>query len=234
MGVANTTEQTPESQGPARLPAKRKTGAGKRARKFPLTLHCTGQYCKKIRGRIHYFGRDKQEALRKYYEQASALHSGTSETAALLPSKLTLENLCNLYLDHQLGRAKARRVHFPRPKTGVDRNFVLWPQTVEALKAVPVRGEFVFYTRCGNTWGWRVGGRFNDKPLTKAFKTLMKKAGVPAEKGTGFYTLRRTAATIAAGTGDVFAVQGILGHADLAMASTYVQKNKLTPQPTGQ
>ncbi|MEN6428073.1 MAG: tyrosine-type recombinase/integrase [Phycisphaerales bacterium] len=363
-------EQTPESQGPARAPAKRKTGAGKRARKFPLTLHCTGQYCKKIRGRIHYLGRDKQEALRKYYEQASALHSGTSETAALLPSKLTLENLCNLYLDHQLGRAKAGeirerqyheqkprlkafadfigrnrlvaeiktiellnyrkkriedarapvtinnelaiikamfhwaqeteiieqcprlaavkkiprkkverqtftpeevrkllaaasvqlkamiflglncgfgptdcaelqwsnldlkagRVHFPRPKTGVDRNFILWPQTVEALKAVPVRGEFVFYTRCGNTWGWRVSGKSNDKPLTKAFKTLMKKAGVPAEKGTGFYTLRRTAATIAAGTGDVFAVQGILGHADLAMASTYVQKNKLTPQ----
>ena len=58
----------------------------------------------------------------------------------------------------------------------------------------------------------------------------MRKAGIVAEKGTGFYTLRRTAATIAAETGDVFAVQGILGHADLAMASTYVQKSKLTPQ----
>ena len=93
-----------------------------------------------------------------------------------------------------------------------------------------MRGEFVFYTKYGNTWGWRVTSKSNDKPLTKEFKKLMQKAGVVAEKGTGFYTLRRTVATIAAETGDVFAVQGILGHADLAMASTYVQKNKLTPQ----
>jgi len=75
-----------------------------------------------------------------------------------------------------------------------------------------------------------VTSKSNDKPLTKEFKKLMQKSGIVAEKGTGFYTLRRPAATIAAGTGDVFAVQGILGHTDLAMASTYVQKNKLTPQ----
>jgi len=310
---------------PARPSAAPNAGVGKRARKFPLTLHPTGQFCKKIRGKIHYFGKDKQEALRRYYEQASALHAGTSEPA-LLPDRLTLEDLCNLYLDHQLGRAQAGeirerqyheqkprlrafadfigrgrlvreiktiellnyrkkciedrrapvtinnelaiikavfhwaeqseiiergprldavkkiprkkvarqtftpddirqllaaanvqmkamillglncgfgptdcaelqwenldlgagRVHFPRPKTGVDRNFILWPQTVEALKAVPVQGEFVFYTKCGNTWGWRLSGKSNDKPLTKAFKTLMQKAGIVAEKGTGF------------------------------------------------
>lgn len=93
-----------------------------------------------------------------------------------------------------------------------------------------MRGEFVFYTKSGNTWGWRVSGKYDDKPLTREFKKLMQKAGIVAEKGAGFYTLRRTAATIAAGTGDVFAVQGLLGHADLAMASTYVQKNRLTPQ----
>jgi integrase len=33
-----------------------------------------------------------------------------------------------------------------------------------------------------------------------------------------FYTLRRTAATIAARSGDPFAVQRLLGHADLQMA----------------
>ena len=42
-------------------------------------------------------------------------------------------------------------------------------------------------------------------------------------KGTGFYTLRRTAATIAARSGDPFAVQRLLGHADLQMATRYVQ-----------
>ena len=41
--------------------------------------------------------------------------------------------------------------------------------------------------------------------------------------GTGFYTLRRTAATLAARSGDPFAVQRLLGHANLRMATRYVQ-----------
>jgi integrase len=48
-------------------------------------------------------------------------------------------------------------------------------------------------------------------------------ASIGAEKGVGFYTLRRTAATLAARSGDPFAVQRLLGHADLKMASVYVQ-----------
>ena len=42
-------------------------------------------------------------------------------------------------------------------------------------------------------------------------------------KGTGFYALRRTAATMAAKSGDPFAVQRLLGHVDLTMATIYVQ-----------
>jgi integrase len=51
----------------------------------------------------------------------------------------------------------------------------------------------------------------------------MKKAGIEAPKGVGFYPLRRTAATVAANAGDPFAVQKLLGPADVKMASTYVQ-----------
>ena len=51
----------------------------------------------------------------------------------------------------------------------------------------------------------------------------MKKAGLDVPNGTGFYSLRRTAATIAPGSGDPFAVQRLLGHADLTMATRYVQ-----------
>jgi len=40
-----------------------------RSDKFPLTLHPTGQYCKKIRGKIRYFGKDKKKALEKYLAQ---------------------------------------------------------------------------------------------------------------------------------------------------------------------
>ena len=42
--------------------AKRKT----RCDKFALTLHPTGQFCKKIKGKLYYSGSDRQETLRRY------------------------------------------------------------------------------------------------------------------------------------------------------------------------
>ena len=50
--------------------SKRKT----RSDKFPLTLHKTGQFCKKIRGKLYYFGTDKQKAVQRYLEQAGSIH----------------------------------------------------------------------------------------------------------------------------------------------------------------
>jgi hypothetical protein len=44
-----------------------KSKRGKRSDKFPLTLNPTGQYCKKIKGKLHYFGVDKQQGLQQYY-----------------------------------------------------------------------------------------------------------------------------------------------------------------------
>jgi site-specific recombinase XerC len=72
--------------------------------KYPLTLHPTGQYCKKIRGRIYYFGKDKREALRLYHEQASSLHAGRGKPEDEGPGQ-SLRALCNLYLEHQDSRA---------------------------------------------------------------------------------------------------------------------------------
>jgi integrase len=51
----------------------------------------------------------------------------------------------------------------------------------------------------------------------------LKKAEIHTPKGTGFYALRRTATTIAVRSGDPFAVQRLLGHVDLTMATRYVQ-----------
>lgn len=122
------------------------------------------------------------------------------------------------------------RVDFPRGKTGVNRNLPLWPETIQALKEVPKLGELVFYTRRGNPWVRTIRTAekdgiekyTKDDSVSKEFE-LMKKAGIKAKKGVGFYTLRRTAATLAANSGDPFAVQKLLGHADVKMASTYVQ-----------
>jgi integrase len=346
---------------------KRKT----RSDKFPLTLHPTGQYCKKIKGKLYYFGADKQQAIQRYLEQATYLHSG-KVTMPTSVNNMSLKILCNLYLDHQesrsaIGEIKPRqvydqtsllrdfvrfiganqpipnittmdlqnyrkklikigkapnsiynhisaikamyhwamdneivdtapnlkaikkispqkiekpvftatqlnklldsastqmkamiwlglncgfgctdcaglqwknvdlkngRVDFPRGKTGINRNLPLWPETVGALQQVQKSGELVFYTSRGNPWVRAIqeidrnGNKekyIKNNAVSKNFSKLLKTAKMKTEKGVGFYTLRRTAATLAARSGDPFAVQKLLGHADLKMASVYVQ-----------
>lgn len=351
----------------AKSNSKRKT----RSDKFPLTLHPTGQYCKKIRGRLYYFGSDKKKAFDSYLEQAADLHAGRLPKPVSTSDTLSIKTLCNLYLEHQQTRAKAGeiklsrlyrltshlrefarflganrlvldistidlqnyrtklikegkasrtvnsrianvkamynwatenelldtapnlkaikritppkrkqatfspseirallkhastqmkamiwlglncgfgctdcaellwenldlekgRVDFPRTKTGVRRNLPLWKETVESLRAIPRTNERVFKTRYGNKWVRFKWSRSKDGPprlfhndgISEAFSKLIKKAGIKTEKGVGFYTLRRTAATLAARSGDPFAVQRLLGHVDLKMAATYVQ-----------
>ncbi len=346
---------------------KRKT----RSDKFPLTLHKTGQFCKKIRGRLYYFGKYKQKALELYLEQTSYLHLDKTNGVKNKGKDISLKTLSNLYLDYQhhqaqsgeitwrhvydqtaLLRSFARyigsnrmvpdittsdlqnyykklvisgkaartinnrmtavksmfnwavnneviekipnlkvikkltpskaekpifniqqiqkmlehaspqmkamillglncgfgctdcaelqwshihfensRIIFPRGKTGILRNLSLWPETIALLNAIPNKGEHVFYTTKGNlrvriikSTGKDGREKFtSEDTISKDFAKLLKKAGIKTEKGVGFYTLRRTAATLAAHSGDPFAVQRLLGHADLKMASVYVQ-----------
>jgi len=126
---------------------------------------------------------------------------------------------------------KNSRVKLPRNKTGVGRNFPLWPETAEALKELPRSGPLVFYTLEGYPWVRTVIKTNGDgereytsvNRITPTFSRLMKKVGIQVPKRTGFYSLRRTAATMAARSGDPFAAQRLLGHVDLTMATRYVQ-----------
>jgi len=349
-----------------KIPIKRKT----RSDKFPLTLHKTGQFCKKIRGKLHYFGNDKKKAMERYLERAAYLHTGKVNKSDSPLQTMTLKTLCNLYLDYQNSRVQAEeisvrhyadevdslkklarflgsnlcvseitaldlqnykrnlnksysqnrinlnlaimkamfhwakkndvlnaipnidavskvklirkekqtftieqikklienadlqmramillglncgfgctdcaelqwsnldlnhsRVDFPRRKTGISRNLLLWPETVEALTKLTNSRELVFYTAFGNPWVRTIKKKdengtekyIHDDAISKKFCKLLKQAGIAVVKGVGFYTLRRTAATLAARSRDPFAVQKLLGHADLKMASVYVQ-----------
>lgn len=346
---------------------KRKT----RSDKFPLTLHTTGQYCKKVKGKMYYFGSDKKEALQRYLNQATYLHGCQNNLQKLTGDNMTIKQLCDMYLRYQYSKLQANdltakhhndqidslgklmvflgpnreiksittldlqnykrklqksygsicrlnlhisimkalfhwarkndvlenipnidaisrgkivhqerftfdserinkllscadvkmqamiwlglncgfgctdcaelkwtdldivnaRVKLPRRKTGILRDLPLWPETVESLKKVPRIGKLVFYTSRGNPYIQTLlkpDGNGNGKyeilnTITTNFSRLIKKSGLEVPKGTGFYTLRRTAATVAARSGDPFAVQRLLGHADLQMATRYVQ-----------
>ena len=352
-----------------RTNAKRKT----RSDKFPLTLHSTGQYCKKIKGKMYYFGSDKTAALQRYLDQATYLHGCQNNLQQPKPTgdNMTLKQLCDMYLSYQYSKLQANdltprhhkdqidslnklqaflgqnrkikgistldlqnykrklqrhygsvcrlnlhisimkamfhwarkneilkdipnidaisrgkithkekgtfsseqinrllscadvkmramiwlglncgfgctdcaelkwadldianaRVTLPRKKTGISRVLPLWPETIESLEKLPKTGKLVFYTSRGNPYiqtYLKADGNGNGKYttlniITPLFTRLIKRAGLNVPKGTGFYTLRRTAATIAARSGDPFAVQRLLGHADLQMATRYVQ-----------
>ena len=93
--------------------------------KFPFTLHPTGRYCKKIKGKLYYFGNDKKVALQKYLEQAAYLHTGRGARPKS-NNNLSLKTLCNLYLDHQeswaaIGEIKVRHLN---DQTSILRNLV--------------------------------------------------------------------------------------------------------------
>ncbi len=67
---------------------------------FPLFPHTNGQWVKKIRGRLCYFGawEDPQAALEKYLDQKEDLHAGRVPRPKGDDEGLTLEALVNKYL----------------------------------------------------------------------------------------------------------------------------------------
>src|SRR5262245_60744329 len=66
---------------------------------YPLTAHPAGYWCKKIRGKLHYFGpwSDPDGALAKYLEQKDALHAG--RTPRPEPEALTVKDVANAFLN---------------------------------------------------------------------------------------------------------------------------------------
>lgn len=63
---------------------------------FPLFLHTTGQWAKKICGRMHYFGKDATAAEAKYNTEKADLHAG--RTPRLHPDGITVMALANRFL----------------------------------------------------------------------------------------------------------------------------------------
>jgi len=70
---------------------------------FPLFAHATRRWCKKIRGRLVYFGKweDADGALKRYLDQKDALHAGRDPAAA---EGFTVFSLCGRFLTSKKNR----------------------------------------------------------------------------------------------------------------------------------
>jgi hypothetical protein len=80
---------------------------------FPLTPHNNGQWCKKIRGKVHFFGtwEAPQGALDNYLRVAADLHAGREpRLTTLSQGAVTVKEVCNYYLTAQLRKQEAGEI----------------------------------------------------------------------------------------------------------------------------
>lgn len=118
---------------------------------------------------------------------------------------------------------------FERPKTGICRSAVLWPETLRAMaESCRGAGDLAFTTRRGNPWVRARLGRDDRGRLVKAtpidaigqeFNKLLRRLGLPRR---GFYALRRTFRTVADEAGDEHAAKLVMGHALPWLDESYI------------
>lgn len=107
-----------------------------------------------------------------------------------------------------------------RPKTEIEREIPLWPETVAAIQQVircrpdprPEYANRVFIRNDGRSW------EGVDNLVAKRTRVAILASGMA--RG-GFYWLRHTFATIAGATKDQVAVDAIMGHSDHRISATY-------------
>lgn len=127
-------------------------------------------------------------------------------------------------------------VDYARGKTGIDRRFPLWPETIAAIRRVLKlkryrRGHaagLLFVTRQGRCYiedreSKKSGKLLHKDRVSAEFRRVCINANVPQNR-RGFYSLRRTFRTIADEHGDQRAAALVMGHEVADMGSVYVQR----------
>ena len=120
------------------------------------------------------------------------------------------------------------KITLPRVKNGKPRLAFLWPETLQAIK------DYLFYERPAMTangndllfinshqrpWSRKERTGFSFTCLSHYFQKLL-----PVKReGVGFYSLRRTFATVAEEALDIPAVGVVMGHVDRSMQGVYRQ-----------
>lgn len=124
-------------------------------------------------------------------------------------------------------------IDFPRPKTAIERRCPLWPETVEALRAVADKrpepkdeadAGLLFITKYGSTWSQEgdASKSRSANPISHEGRKLMKECGI-YQKGRGFYGLRHTFQTQGEEAGET-ATRFLMGHSDSSMSGVYRER----------
>ncbi len=79
---------------------------------FPLTRHPRGYWCKKVKGKLHYFGKivgdeNGQAALAKWLDAKDDLLAGRKPRSKVDDGKLTVAELCDRFLTAKVNRLQA-------------------------------------------------------------------------------------------------------------------------------
>jgi integrase len=115
-------------------------------------------------------------------------------------------------------------IDYPRPKTGIGRRCVLWPETVAALREALAKrpapkdaahAGLVFLTARGAPWSKTI----RSGCLTMEMRKLLDKLGINGHRN--FYTLRHTFRTVADAAKDQPAADYVMGHEVAHMSSVY-------------
>lgn len=125
---------------------------------------------------------------------------------------------------------EAKTLDFPRPKNGIERRSVLWPETVQAIREVlktrrapernPQYADRVFLTKYRQPWA---KDDSRDSPVTQEFTKLLDAGGL-RRAGRNFYALRHTFRTVADEVGDQPAVRYVMGHTDGSIDGVYRER----------
>jgi integrase len=153
-------------------------GLAAKGNRFPLSCHSTGQWRKKIRGHIYYFGTDRDKALARYVAERSDLEAGrTVKHFSVVGGGVTIADLCNQYLiarrrhvemgelsaatwSQYLGVCKRLVAIMGRetPTAGLTaEDFARVRARVAAELGPRALGSFVVIVRSVFKWGWESG-----------------------------------------------------------------------------
>lgn len=123
-------------------------------------------------------------------------------------------------------------INYHRPKSGITRRNPLWPETVDALRAViERRNETKDAAHADQVFVAKRSGSFhkpNDRnPTSSEMRKHLRALGINDHRG--FYALRQTFETIGDEAKDQVALDALMGHVRDDMASVY--RERISDEP---